>query len=479
MKTSKDCVLPALIVLLAATVGQAQQTTTITVQSSQVAADQVDYSLYINLADLGSGFFDKVVDGTDLSVTLGDGTQLDRELVFLDKAAQRGELYARVPLLSSTANTDININYGGGAGGNANSRSTWGPQFSEVWHFEGTDDATCCFGSTINAVEKEGAPGEFNKFVNANDSNPVYDVQSKFGRGVEFPGQDADLFGDNANTSNDALYLLAENASNLNPNLVTVVFWTKIPDGVDHPWNWVYSQRASQGFAGGTIDLGHSNANDPDTTPNGTPFWQWIDNNGARKVGTGQGNETDDGIWHQLVGVLDETEARLYIDGVLFAAGVLNGYEGLDVNNHMISSQGWNDPEFCTGEPSSISGVVGDPCQNLELRGIVDDFRHLNVILSQDDITTLFNNQSSPETFYEVERNGLPGDFDGDDDVDGADFLLAQQQADLAAAIAAWQGGYGTGVGAVSAVDGVPEPSAVVLLLAGLICLQRRSRTII
>ncbi len=63
---------------------------------------------------------------------------------------------------------------------------------------------------------------------------------------------------------------------------------------------------------------------------------------------------------------------------------------------------------------------------------------------------------------------GQPGDFDGDDDVDGQDFLLWQRGGSpsplSASDLALWQENYG--VGGLTAVTAVPEPSTIVLMLS-------------
>ena len=63
---------------------------------------------------------------------------------------------------------------------------------------------------------------------------------------------------------------------------------------------------------------------------------------------------------------------------------------------------------------------------------------------------------------------GLPGDFDGDDDVNGADFL-AWQRGEVSAPPAAsdltiWQANYGTAVSSTALVS-IPEPATLVLLI--------------
>ena len=71
---------------------------------------------------------------------------------------------------------------------------------------------------------------------------------------------------------------------------------------------------------------------------------------------------------------------------------------------------------------------------------------------------------------------GLDGDFDGDGDVDGNDFLVWQRGAATPADLALWQGNYGA-PNSSAAAGAVPEPTSVLLLgIAGsLWCLRRRS----
>ena len=74
---------------------------------------------------------------------------------------------------------------------------------------------------------------------------------------------------------------------------------------------------------------------------------------------------------------------------------------------------------------------------------------------------------------------GVPGDFDGDDDVNGRDFLAwqrGQSPSPLSAGdLATWQANYGAG-GLTAAASAVPEPASALLLLAGFAgCFCRRN----
>jgi len=68
----------------------------------------------------------------------------------------------------------------------------------------------------------------------------------------------------------------------------------------------------------------------------------------------------------------------------------------------------------------------------------------------------------------------LAGDFDNDEDVDGADFLAWQRNTNLGN-LSDWEANFGTVPPAITSTTAVPEPSAVALvLLAGCSLLYRR-----
>ncbi len=70
---------------------------------------------------------------------------------------------------------------------------------------------------------------------------------------------------------------------------------------------------------------------------------------------------------------------------------------------------------------------------------------------------------------------GVAGDFDGDNDVDGADFLKWQRDSGDAAELALWETNFGT-TAAAAAVASVPEPATGLLLVVGLGLLAARRR---
>ncbi|QDS98181.1 SGNH/GDSL hydrolase family protein [Adhaeretor mobilis] len=71
----------------------------------------------------------------------------------------------------------------------------------------------------------------------------------------------------------------------------------------------------------------------------------------------------------------------------------------------------------------------------------------------------------------------VPGDFDDDDDVDGADFLVWQRDLGDDPSMLSWETNYGFAAGASAGAMTVPEPSGFVLLiLTGLGCLAFRKQ---
>lgn len=72
------------------------------------------------------------------------------------------------------------------------------------------------------------------------------------------------------------------------------------------------------------------------------------------------------------------------------------------------------------------------------------------------------------------ESVGIPGDFDGDSDVDGRDFMVWQRNTSVGN-LSDWQANYGAG-GPLAAVTAVPEPGSLALLAAAVLPLLGRRR---
>jgi hypothetical protein len=90
----------------------------ITIPAINLTGDLTDYPVAINLANLGSDFFDNVKsDGSDIRVTLADEiTEVPIEVVSINTTLDTGEAYFKaVGTLSSSVNNEFYIYYGNAA----------------------------------------------------------------------------------------------------------------------------------------------------------------------------------------------------------------------------------------------------------------------------------------------------------------------------------------------------------------------------
>ena len=115
----------------------------ITIDNTKVDADQTDFPVYVDLADLGADFHSNLADanGGDIRVTDSDGlTELPRQVVVIDTGANTGELHFEANFLSSTVNTDFYIYYGNAAASEPlasspyGSDEVWANNYVGVWH---------------------------------------------------------------------------------------------------------------------------------------------------------------------------------------------------------------------------------------------------------------------------------------------------------------------------------------------------------
>ena len=87
-------------------------------------------------------------------------------------------------------------------------------------------------------------------------------------------------------------------------------------------------------------------------------------------------------------------------------------------------------------------------------------------ISGSNDLTQLYQLDIS------VESTGIPGDFDGDDKVDGFDFLLWQRDQSVGD-LSDWQTNYGTFASTETTAESIPEPGTGTLLFFATLALMR------
>jgi len=124
------------------------------------------------------------------------------------------------------------------------------------------------------------------------------------------------------------------------------------------------------------------------------------------------------------------------------------------------------------GEEGSIAIAGGVPI-SLTDTGVGNDefnFNSNNTVLTSESIVLSWvsGNGFSFDDFTVSLISPVAGDFDGDGDRDGADFLVWQRDLGDAASLAIWEANFG--VPPLSAIaTAVPEPASLLLALLGLL----------
>ncbi len=197
-----------------------------------------------------------------------------------------------------------------------------------------------------------------------------------------------------------------------------------------------------------------------------------------------EGNDNDDAVTNTTRVTYDKSTGYLYIidqdtgfaediyvfdpaTGTIvyhelnpFDIGIFNEGTSLVFTRGDINNDGMVD----SGDLTALGDAVAAPT------ALLDEWYDLtgDGVIDNDDIVEL---QSIIGT--------TPGDFDGDGDVDGADFLAWQRDDGTPGGLTAWQSNYGTGVGSLAAANAaVPEPSTLLLCcgLGTMYFISRRNR---
>lgn len=164
----------------------------ITVDNTQVDADLTDFPVYVDLSDLPAGFFTNVKsDGGDIRVTKTDGTtEVPREVVAISTGSSTGELHFKADgTLSSSADTDYYIYYGNAGASEPAASATYGrnnvwTDYYSVHHLQ--EDPS---GSAPQMLDSTGSyDGTSAGSMNSGDS-----VTAQIGKGLDFGGTDDNI----------------------------------------------------------------------------------------------------------------------------------------------------------------------------------------------------------------------------------------------------------------------------------------------
>jgi len=169
----------------------------------------------------------------------------------------------------------------------------------------------------------------------------------------------------------------------------------------------------------------------------------------------------------------------LLLSGSILALTVGQDAGTLDVIGEINLSSSTLDLEYSSG----IFAQMGDTYEILDsTQAIVGTFANASSQVSDDNgqiWDIMYNASSVWVTATGSTVPAIPGDFDGDGDVDGSDFLSWQRGVSPVPGspgdLDDWEMNYGMS-NAVAAVSAVPEPSTLAIVFVALACCPRRRK---
>jgi len=325
----------------------------ITINHTKVAYDLTNFPVLIDIVDSDLGKAQD--DGDDLLFKDELGNKLAHELELFDNNTDHLVAWVKVPTLSSTQDTKLYMYYGNpGAPSQQNVTGVWDTNFKMVQHLEETSgisyDSTAYGNNGTTYIDSPGSQNATGKI------------------------DGADYF----DGSND--YIVVPHHSSLNPSdELTVSAWVK-PTA-----NGGFLKVVAKGKVYTSFD-----------------YWFWNNNGqlgGGYSDGGGQyyagGSNTtlSLNVWQYVAMSMNRTEIRFYIDGALKYTHSVSG-----------SFPGTSDSLCIACETPSVKHFAGT----------LDEIQISTKIRSASWISTSYNNQQNPSTFYMIgieETIGAPTIF--------------------------------------------------------------------
>jgi hypothetical protein len=326
----------------------------ITVDNTKVSADLTDFPVYVDLADMETGFFTHVkTDGSDIRVTKSDGiTEVPRQVAHISIGGTSGELHFKADgTLSSSADTDYYIYYGNAgasepaASATYGSDNAWDSNFANVYHLQ--EDPS---GSAPQIIDSTGNSRDG---TTAGSMTTGQSVGFKIEKGLDFDGSNDHIavssFGMSAGSS------------------VTVEAWVNLDTTTDAV---IVDESNTAGYGGGL----HLRFNSGKLV-----FWS---QDAAKALSSTATFSTATNYY--VAAVYNGTNNILYLDGAQDSSSTPGALSTRNAGNPRIGN----------------SAVLSSG--SFRFNGRMDELRISSTGRTADWILTSYNNQNSPSTFYSV-----------------------------------------------------------------------------
>lgn len=331
---------------------------TVTINEAQVtgSTDLANFPVLVSITDAQLQARAQA-DGDDIVFTGADHvTKLDHEIESYNAATGQLVAWVRIPSLSATANTQIDLYYGNAAASNQqNATGVWNGHVG-AWHLDENPagGAQQDSSSNNNHGNTLGGMGAGNL------------IAGKIGQALNFDGV------------NDAVQV--PDSASLDVSNLTVSAWVQKKANAP-TWAMIVSRQAGTGSGDLWILYQNSSAND-----------EYRFGAGAAGANSSVSGVADINAWVYVTATYDGTTARLYRNGVQIATGT--GAASLSESSALCFAAGANDAtRNCTSEL---------------INAWLDEVHVASSARSADWITTEYNNQNSPATFASVGAEQTP-----------------------------------------------------------------------
>jgi len=322
----------------------------ITIDHTKVAADLIDFPVLVDVTD--SDLVSKAQgDGDDIVFADFSGNKLDHEVELYDGGTGHLVAWVRVPTLSSTTDTVIYMYYGNPTTSNQENPGGVWKDYVMVQHLE------------------EISGTHYDSTANANDGTPYGGVNQNAVGKVD----GADDF-----DGNDGTFVNVGSGSSIdNIKYITITAWVRV-----NSWpGFILDKGFTKGKAFYIHNEGYLCFVHAFTSGSPSPYGWW--STSTLKIGLGS--------WYHVAVTFDNTNSVndpiLYINGA--SASVTEGNTPMGT---ALSDSGYDAHIGCNHT------LLGAHTMN----GTIDELRISNPIRSGSWISTEYNNQFSPSTFYSV-----------------------------------------------------------------------------
>ncbi len=322
----------------------------VTVLASKVDADLTDYPIYVNLNNLPAEFHANVnqTDARDIRVTKADGvTEVPREVVFYTAASDTGELHFKGDV-DGDVDTDFYIYYGNAEATEPAIDSTYGAEnvwtkYFAVYHFHNS-----LFDATANDND-------------LTDGGTSDTDSGKIGKGRSFASE----------------YLKTTASLNLSDTQkLTISYW----------FNKVNNTGIQIHYEFGP----NFNTYNDDFISHTDGTYYWVGTKGNAGYNLARNSMPTAGSFRHLVDVYNfaaaaSSEILPYVDGLItsFSKSSYNAENTGYFGNRQLFISGRNGGSYFSD-------------------GIFDEFRIAKDTFAATWISTEYNNQNSPSTFYSI-----------------------------------------------------------------------------